>query len=99
MKFKQLVEELTKMIENQESHHFKQKAYKELADINLIDIPNVRFILDDYPDFDSICFKFTQPDVFIVKININYNELKGNPKAIKKCAKMIYKYMKNKETL
>ena len=99
MKFKDLVKQITEMVENRENHLYKENAYKELSRVDLSKKPSVRFILEDYPDFDHIQFKISQPGRFVVKICINYDDLKDNPKAIKQCAKMVYKFAKNKETL
>ena len=99
MKFKELERQLTEMVENFQPNHFKEKAYQELSKVDLIKKPATRFIISDYPDFDSVCFKITQPNCFTVRIHINPDELRGNKKAIHKCAKMIYGWMKDKASL
>ena len=91
MKRKELEAQITEMVENFQPNNFKQKAFEELGkltkkkDIN--SYSSIRFILNDYPDYDSVCFKISQPGKFIIKFHINPNELKGNKKAIKKLAK------------
>ncbi len=87
---KELIEQITDMVENFEPDNYKIKAHKELAKISLSDKPATQFIIEDYPDFDSLYFKISQGDKFVVKIHINPAVLKGNKKAIKKIAAIIH---------
>ena len=94
-RIKELEKQLTEMVENFQPNHFKEKAYQELSKVDLTKKPATRFIINDYPDFDSICFKITQPNCFTVRIHINPDELRGNKKAIHNAAKMISHWYKN----
>ena len=93
-KVKELEKDITKMVNNFQPNKFKERAYQELSRVDLTKKSATRNIIQDYPDFDSICFKITDPDHFVIKIHINPEDLKNNPKAIKKCAKMISGWFK-----
>ena len=94
---KKFEKQLTEMVENFIYHDYKKNAEKELLEIENKTkkaTSHIRFIVNDYPDFNHIELKITQPDIFVMKICINPTALKNNPKSIKKIVKMFKGWLK-----
>ena len=99
-KLKQKEKEITEMVENFDARDFKKNALKELNAIETKTKKStayIRHIVLGYPDFNSIEFRITRPDIFVAKININVEALKGNKKAIRNAAKLVLKWYNPKE--
>ena len=92
----ELEKEITEMVDNFVEHNYKKEALKELDEIEKLEkrCPNCAFIVENYPNFNSIVFKLEEPNHLILTIAINYKDLVGQPKAIHKAAKMIYSWYK-----
>ena len=94
---KEFEKQVTEMVENFVPHDYKSNALKELSEIETKtkkSTLHIRFIVNDYPDFNHIEFKVTQPGMFVIKMCVNPEELKNNPKAIKKIGKMFNGWLK-----
>ena len=94
---KQLEKQLTEMVENFIYHDYKKNAEKELLEIENKTkkaTSHIRFIVNNYPDFNHIELKFTQPGIFVMKLCINPEVLKNDPKSIKKLVKMFKGWLK-----
>ena len=97
-RIKELEKQLTEMVENFSNYDYRKNALRELEEVEQLgkkNYPNMAFIIQQYPNFNSICFKISQPNHFVVSISINVDDLKGNPKAIHNAAKMISHWYKN----
>ena len=88
-KVKEIEQEIIKVLEHPVMN-YRVKAIKELAE-NKTALPNAMEIVANYPDFNSIRFRITQPKHFVVDMYINVEDLKNNPKAIHDAAKMVAK--------
>jgi len=96
MTVKEFEKQLTDMVNNFDAKDYKKNALKELDDLEEkgIHIPYSAFIVHNYPDFNHIELKVTQLDTFVMKICVNPEVLKDNPKAIKGLAKMFKGWLK-----
>ena len=103
MNKKELEKTITALIDNPSRYDYKKHAFEELELIEKQagkDFPNIAFILNDYPDFNSIELKVTQTDHFVFKLYLNPDDYKFLPakkkkKAIKKLVEMYATYAKN----
>lgn len=88
---REIEQQLNDMIENFCAKDFKKHAFEELDKVEKggFICPHCAFIIEQYPDFNSILFRCEQPNQFVISININPDSLKGNKKAIRKTAKML----------
>lgn len=88
---KEIEQKLNDMIENFCAKDFKKNAFEELNRVQQYGLicPHCAFIIEQYPDFNSIMFRCEQPKCFVMTICINPDSLKGNKKAIHKTAKML----------
>ena len=99
-KLKQIENELIEMINNHCDHDYKANAFKELDKVEEAGFvcPNCAFIVEQYPDFNSIMFRLEQPGMYVTINYININSLRNNDKktkkAIHKLAKMVYGWHK-----
>ena len=77
-------------------NNYKFHALKELIEVKKAGLicPNCAFIVDNYPDFNSIVIRLENANHYVFTIAINYKDLIGQPKAIHKAAKMIYSWYK-----
>ena len=95
---KEIEDKLTEMAECFEQHDRKKKAKEELDAIadeaSGLAFDNIKFIVEDYPDFDHILFRVEIPGQLVVKFCVNPENLKGNKKAIKLLAKEFYRWSK-----
>ena len=94
---KELEKQITEMVEHFTMLDLKKKALKELDDIRKNtkrSTVHTAYIVNQYPDFNSITFSVTKPNAFVIKISVNVDELKGNKKAIHNAAKMINQWIK-----
>lgn len=54
------------------SHDYKKNALLELENLDkIISIPNVKFIISDYPDFNHILVRLEIPDKCLFKICVS----------------------------
>lgn len=71
------VEELEKMLIDKAtdfiSHDYKKHAFEEIKDLEKknISVPNIAFIVEQYPDFNHIDLKLEVPKSCILKICID----------------------------
>lgn len=96
-KIKELEKRITNMVENFDAKNFKTNALEEIKAIKKSTKKStafIEYIVDEYPDFNSITFSATQPNAFVIKISINVDELRGNKKAIHKAAKMVAQWLR-----
>lgn len=100
---KELEKTITDLIDNPSHYDYKKHAFEELEAMEKQagkDFPNIAFILNDYPDFNSIGIKVTQPGHFVFKLYLNPDDYRDLPikkkkKAIKKLVKMYANYARN----
>ena len=90
----ELEKELTEMVNNFVEHDYRKEALKELDEIEKLGkiCPNCAFIVESYPNFNSIVFKLEKPNHLILTIAINYKDLVGQPQAIHNAALMIHSW-------
>lgn len=95
VKIREIEQKLNDMIENFCAKNLKQHAFEELDKVEEAGFtcPHCSFIVEQYPDFNSIMFRCEQPNQFIISIYINPDSLKGNKKAIHKTAKMLKSWL------
>lgn len=78
----EFAKKLIGMANNFDAKDFKKNALKELAEIEKKTKKSTaytRFIVENYPDFNHIELKVTQPNIFVIKICINPEAIKENP--------------------
>jgi len=69
---------------------YKKNALKELENLDKdISIPNIKFIIDDYPDFNHILVRLEIPDKCIFKICISPEFILENEKMTYSLADMM----------
>lgn len=91
-KIQQIKDQLIKMAETFDAKDFKKKALEELTNIEELTekrFPHIAHIIDDYPEFDTIQVKVTQPDVFVYNFGVNPEQIKRNPELAEAMAKTI----------
>lgn len=72
MTSKEIAEKLITYAKEFVNKDYKKNALKELENLDkIIPIPNTKFIIDDYPDFNHILVRLEIPDKCIFKICIN----------------------------
>ena len=76
----EFAEKLIKMAEEFDPHDYRTNAFKEIEEVEALgkNIPHIAFIVNDYPEFNHIELKCTQPDVFVFKICVNPEAIKEN---------------------
>ena len=87
---KEYAQELIKMANEFNAKDFKKNALKELDELeeqNIV-IPHTAFIVHNYPDFNHIEIKLTEPNKFTFKIDVNPEEIKKNPQLAYELANM-----------
>ena len=95
-KIKDIEKRIEDEVNNFVYNNYKSNALKELEPISN-DCPSIKFIVNQYPNFNHLRFKFSLEDKLEIDICINPEDLKGNKKAIKALAKTIYSIVgKNK---
>ena len=77
----EFAKKLIDMANNFDAKDYKKNALKELDDLEEkgTHIPYSAFIVHNYPDFNHIELKVTQPNIFVIKICINPEAIKENP--------------------
>jgi len=95
-KIKDIEKRIEDEVNNFVYNNYKSNALKELESISN-DCPSIKFIVNQYPNFNHLRFIFSVEDKIEVNINVNPEVLKGNKKAIRVLAKTIYSIVdKNK---
>ena len=95
-KIKDIEKRIEDEINNFVYNNYKSNALRELESISN-DCPSIKFIVDQYPNFNHLKFKFSVEDKFEININVSPELLKSNKKAIRVLAKTIYSIIgKNK---
>lgn len=95
MSKKELEEQITRLINEPIKYDYRKHAFEELESIEKEtkkQFPHIAFIINEYPDFDSVCFKATMPKRWVFKIFVNPDTYKNLPPKKKK--KMIKKLVK-----
>ena len=71
---------LIKMAEEFDPHDYRANASREIEEIEALGkrVPHIAFIVNDYPEFNHIQLKCTQPDVFVFKICVNPAAIREN---------------------
>ena len=97
-KYKEIENDLRNMVDNFEHNKHKENALKEFKEIRkthtLDDVKHISFIIDQYPEFDSIELRCSNPGKWILRMNINPEILKADKRAFKKTVKMVYQWSK-----
>lgn len=77
----EFAKKLIDMANNFDAKDYKKNALKELDDLEEkgTHIPYSAFIIHNYPEFNHIELKVTQPNIFVIKICINPEAIKENP--------------------
>lgn len=88
-KIKDIEKIIEQEINNFVYHNYKSNALKELESISN-DCPSIKFIVNQYPNFNHLRITLSAEDKLEVNINVNPEVLKGNKKAIRVLAKTIY---------
>ena len=99
-KFKEYEQQITDLIDNPVKYDYRKHAFEELEEMEKKakkHFPNIAFIINEYPTFNSVCLKITQPDHFVLKIFINPYDYKDLPpkkkkKAIRSLTKMVMSF-------
>lgn len=95
-KIKDIEKRIEDEVNNFVCNDYKSNALKELESISN-DCPAIKFIVNQYPDFNHLRITFAVKDQIEINICINPEDLKENKKAIKALAKTIYSIVgKNK---
>ena len=102
--FKEYEQQVTNLIDNPIQHDYRKHAFEELEEMEKEtkkSFPNIAFIINEYPDFNCVCLKLTQPNHFVFQISINPYDYKDLPpekkkKAIKSLIKMMMAFGGNK---
>ena len=98
--FEEYEKQITDLIDNPVQHDYRKHAFEELEEMEKEakkSFPNIAFIINEYPDFNSVCLKVTQPDHFVFQIFINPYDYKDLPpkkkkKAIENLVKMMMSF-------
>ncbi|MBO7715579.1 MAG: hypothetical protein J6S85_18595 [Methanobrevibacter sp.] len=98
--FKEYEQQIINLIDNPVQHDYRKHAFEELEQMEKKtkkNFPNIAFIINEYPDFNSVCLKVTQPNHFVFQVFINPYDYKDLPpkkkkKAIKKLMQMIFAF-------
>jgi hypothetical protein len=71
---------LIKMAEEFDPHDYRANAFREIEEVEALGkrVPHIAFIVNDYPEFNHIELKCTQPDVFVFKICVNPAVIREN---------------------
>lgn len=69
----EFAKKLIKMAEEFDPHDYRANAFREIEEVEALGkrVPHIAFIVNDYPEFNHIELKCTQPDVFVFKICVN----------------------------
>lgn len=69
----EFAKKLIKMAEEFDPHDYRANAFKEIEEVEAMGkmVPHITFIVKDYPEFNHIELKCTNPDIFVFKICIN----------------------------
>lgn len=102
--FKEYEKQITDLIDNPIQYDYRKHAFEELEKMEKKtkkSFPNIAFIINEYPDFNSVCLKVTQPNHFVFQIFINPHDYKDLPpkkkkKAIENLVKMMMSFGGNK---
>ena len=95
--FKKYEQQITDLIDNPVHYDYRKHAFEELEEMEKLakkNFPNIAFIIREYPDFNCVCLKASQPNHFVFEISINPYDYKDLPpekkkKAIRNLAKMV----------
>lgn len=98
--FLDYLEKVTNLIESNNKYDYRKHAFEELEEIEKATgkvFPNIAFILDQYPDFNTVQLKVTQPNHFVWSICVNpedYINLEPEKKkqAIHDLVMMVYSF-------
>ena len=94
MNKKKIEDFLFNYIKGSYEYHYKEKALKEIENIeektNLY-ISNIKYIVDDYPDYDHFAFNIYNKTCFIKLGFSREHLLKLSEKEIHKIAKKLYR--------
>ncbi len=95
-KIKDIEKRIEQEINNFVYNNYKSNALKELESISN-DCPSIKFIVNQYPNFNHLRITFLVEDKLEININVNPEFLKDNKKAIRVLAKTIHSIVgKNK---
>lgn len=102
--FKEYEQQITDLIDNPVQYDYKKHAFEELEEMEKMakkNFPNIAFIIDQYPNFNSVCLKATQPNHFVFQFYTNPYDYKDLPpkkkkKVIKNLTKMMMSFCGNK---
>jgi len=92
---KELEKSLAEMA-NEPPRNRKQKALDELEKIGK-DCPNIRFIIEMYPDYDCVWLHLGDKKCFDVFLSLSQHFLKDEPKAVKRIVRTMSKNAKDYE--
>lgn len=76
----EFAKKLIDMAENFDPHDYRANAFKEIEEVEALGkrVPHIAFIVNEYPDFNHIELKCTQPGVFVFKICVSPEAIKDN---------------------
>ena len=76
----EFAKKLIEMAENFNPHDYRANAFKEIEEVEALGkiVPHITFIVKEYPDFNHIELKCTQPNLFVFKLCINPEAIKEN---------------------
>lgn len=105
--FKEYEQQITDLIDNPVKYDYRKHAFEELEEMEKKakkSFPNIAFIINEYPNFNSVCLKVTQPNHFVFQVFINPYDYKDLPpkkkkKAIRNLVKMMMSFGGNKGDL
>ena len=94
MTIKEIEEMLIEYKNSNETYHHREKAYEELGKLNkesiLNELPNVCFIVENYPKYDHFLFRLAD-DNFFVHFGLSHEYInKLNKKELHQVAKSIH---------
>ena len=92
----EFAQKLIKMANEFDAKDYKKNAIKELDKLQEqgITIPYSAFIVHNYPDFNHIELKVTQPNVFVIKMCVNPETIKEYPETAYGLAQMYESFFK-----
>lgn len=92
---KELENKIQKMIDDHVELNLRDRAYVELLTFDTDqNMKATRAIVENYPNFNSIYFRFEDPGHFVVGIAVNPKDIKTK-KDVKKLAKAVMIMAKN----
>jgi len=77
----EFAQKLIDMAKNFNPHDYRANAFKEIEEVEALGkrVPHIAFIVNDYPEFNHIELKCTQPDIFVIKMCVNPKAILEHP--------------------